>query len=85
METGELLKNLRLIVREEMTQFSARMGARFDHVYALFDGMYVRLDRLEAELQSINGILARIAPYDPYASSSLRTCDEKVCRGNDHA
>ena len=50
-----------------------------------FDGVYVRLDRLEAEVRSINGILARIAPYDPYASSSLRTCDEKVCPGNEHA
>lgn len=85
METGELLKAVRQIVRENVEQFSERMDARFDHVYKLFDGVYVRLDRVEAELQSINGILARIAPYDPYAGSSLRTCDEKVCRGNDHA
>ncbi|HXA15969.1 MAG TPA: hypothetical protein VN380_03200 [Thermoanaerobaculia bacterium] len=87
METGELLKNLRLIVREEMTQFSERMDARFDLVYTLFDGVYVRLHHLEAEVQSINGILARIAPYDPQADSSLRTYDENACRSRicDHA
>lgn len=65
METGELLQTVRQIVREEVAQFSQRMDARFDHVDTLFDGVYVRLDRLEAELQSINGILVRIAPFDP--------------------
>ena len=76
METDELLKNLRIIVREEMTQFSERMDVRFDHVYTLFDGMYARLDRLDAQIRSINGILAHIAPYDhPLA---FRTCRGRI-------
>ena len=85
METGELLKNLRLIMREEVAQYSERMDARFDQVCTLFDGVHVRLDRLGVQLQSINGILERVAPNAPPASSSLRTCDDNVCLGNDHA
>ena len=53
MKTSELLQNLRLIVRDEMTPFIERMDARFDHVHTLFDGVFVKLDRLDVEMVSI--------------------------------
>jgi hypothetical protein len=52
METGELLRTLRQIVREETSlaiqPFRAEMNARFDHVETLFDGLLARLDRIHS-------------------------------------
>jgi len=60
METGELLKNLRLIVREEMTPFIERMDAKFDHTNNLFDGVFAELNRHASELASITAGLTRV-------------------------
>ena len=64
METGELLKTLRQIVREEtvlaMDSLGKRMDARFDQVNTWFDGVYIRLERLEMEGQAIKAALARL-------------------------
>jgi predicted nucleic acid-binding Zn-ribbon protein len=60
MEASELLQNLRLIVRDEMAPFMERVDAGFDRVHSLFDGVYVRLDRLETEYQALRAGLARI-------------------------
>ncbi len=60
MEASELLQNLRLIVRDEMTSFVEHIDKRFDHVNTLFDGVYVRLDRLESEFQALNAGFARV-------------------------
>ncbi|MEA2342030.1 MAG: hypothetical protein QOF63_199 [Thermoanaerobaculia bacterium] len=57
METVELLRNLRQIVRETalaIEDLASRMNARFDHVYTLFDGVFLRLDRIESIVSSIN-------------------------------
>jgi hypothetical protein len=57
METGELLRNLREIVREEtaltIDHFMQQMNARFDHVDTLFEGVFARLDRIDSTTASI--------------------------------
>jgi predicted nucleic acid-binding Zn-ribbon protein len=60
MEATELLQNLRLIVRDEIAPFMERVDAGFDRVNSLFDGVYVRLDRLETEYQALRAALARV-------------------------
>jgi len=64
METGELLRSLRQIVREETSlaieDLAQRMNARFDQVNTWFDGVYVRLDNLESESHAIKAALKRV-------------------------
>jgi predicted nucleic acid-binding Zn-ribbon protein len=51
-------------VRDEtalvIEQFAERMNARFDHVYTLFDGVFLRLDRLDSEYEALKAGLSRI-------------------------
>jgi hypothetical protein len=58
METVELLRALRQIVREEMTlaneELANHMNARFDHVNTLFEGVFTRLDRIGSIMASTN-------------------------------
>src|SRR5216684_3572248 len=82
METGELLKNLRQIVREEtalaMEDLGKRMDARFDQVDTWFDGVYVRLERLEMEGQAIKAALARLELRMENVESRLRGVESRL-------
>jgi hypothetical protein len=59
MQTGELLRTLRQIVREETSlarqPLRTEMNARFDHAETLFDGLAARLDRIHSIAASITG------------------------------
>jgi hypothetical protein len=63
METGELLRTLRQIVREEMTlateHLAEEMNFHFDHVETLFDGLLARLDRIHSIAASITAGVSR--------------------------
>jgi hypothetical protein len=61
METGELLRNLRQIVREEITlAIEPQMNAHFDRLETRFHDLFARLDRYQSALVSLRADFDRV-------------------------
>jgi hypothetical protein len=61
METVELLRNLRQIVREEITlAIEPQMNAHFDRLETRFHDLFARLDRYQAALVSLRADFDRV-------------------------
>ena len=61
METGELLRALRQIVREEITlAIEPQMNAHFDRLETRFHDLFERLDRYQSALVSLRSDFDRV-------------------------
>jgi hypothetical protein len=71
METVELLRNLRQIVREEITlaTIEPQMNAHFDRLETRFHDLFARLDRYQSALVSLRADFDRVGT----AASTLIT------------
>jgi hypothetical protein len=76
MEANELLRNLRQIVREEITlAIEPQMNAHFDRLETRFHDLFARLDRYQASLVSLRADFDRVGKPIASRTSTRISCN----------